>query len=249
MELALSSPHLPEHPHPGFDASTAAGPYGAVVAEIDSIVGRLMAKLKALKLERDTVVVFTSDNGPWFEGSSGGLRERKGGGGYDGGFRVPFVAWGPGHIPAGRRTASMVMGIDLLPTFRAMAGLPPPAGVELDGRDVSAVWLKGAPSPRDELVLFNNEVPVAIRTQDWKLVDAIYYRGDKMPLSLFGYEELYDMRADRAESYSVAATKPEVAKAMKARLAAAKARFAPFKHAEPPAVFKALKAQLAKIQD
>src|SRR5579862_1687228 len=74
VELALSAPHLPEHPHAGFDAKTFAGPYGAVVQEIDSIVGRLMAKLKALKLERDTVVIFTSDNGPWFEGSAGNLR-------------------------------------------------------------------------------------------------------------------------------------------------------------------------------
>src|SRR6201985_726015 len=95
VELALSAPHLPEHPHAGFDDKTYAGPYGAVVSEIDSIVGRLMAKLRALKLERDTVVVFTSDNGPWFEGSAGNLRERKGGGGYDGGYRLPFLGCAP----------------------------------------------------------------------------------------------------------------------------------------------------------
>ena len=64
IELALSAPHLPEYPHAPFDQNTLAGPYGAVVQEIDSIVARLLAKLRALNLENDTVVIFTSDNGP-----------------------------------------------------------------------------------------------------------------------------------------------------------------------------------------
>ncbi|THD70138.1 sulfatase-like hydrolase/transferase [Phenylobacterium sp.] len=249
VELALSSPHLPEYPHPGFKADTYAGPYGAVVSEIDSILGRLLAKLRALKLENDTVVIFTSDNGPWFEGSPGGMRERKGGGGYDGGYRVPFVAWAPGRLPAGRRTKSIISGVDLLPTFLAMAGLPPPEGVDLDGRDITAVLAKGAPSPHEELVLFDNETPIAIRTQDWKYVDAIYYRDHKLPMMLFPYQELYDHRADRTENYSVAVGNPEIAKAMKGRLDAAKAAFARYKHADIPQAFKTLNAQFAHIQD
>jgi arylsulfatase A-like enzyme len=246
VELALSAPHLPEHPHAGFDTGSYAGAYGAVVAEIDSLVGRLMAKLHALRLERDTVVIFTSDNGPWFEGSPGWLRERKGGGGYDGGYRVPFVAWAPGRIAPGRRVSSMIMGIDLLPTFRAMAGMPPLPGVELDGRDITEVLTKGAPSPHEELVLFDNEVPVGIRTQDWKYLDAVYYRGLSLPVGLLGYQELYDERGGRAENYSVADVHPDVAQAMKARLAAAKARFAPYRHADIPQVFKTLRAQLQR---
>ena len=249
VELALSAPHLPEHPHAPFDSSTFAGPYGAVVQEIDSIVGRLLAKLKALKLERDTVVVFTSDNGPWFEGSAGWLRERKGGGGFDGGYRVPFVAWAPGRLPAGKRVSSMISGIDLLPTFRAMAGLPPLAGVTLDGRDITAVLAQGAASPHEELVLFDNETPIAIRTQGWKYIDGIYYRANRFPMSLLGYQELFDLKADPSENYSVAETHPEVAKAMKARLDAAKAAFAPFKHKDIPPYFKTLQAQMRGLQD
>ena len=249
VELALSAPHLPEHPHAPFDSSTFAGPYGAVVQEIDSIVGRLLAKLKALKLERDTVVVFTSDNGPWFEGSPGWLRERKGGGGFDGGYRVPFVAWAPGRLPAGKRVSSMISGIDLLPTFRAMAGLPPLEGVTLDGRDITAVLTQGAASPHEELVLFDNETPIAIRTQGWKYIDGIYYRANRFPMSLLGYQELFDLQADPSENYSVAETHPEVAKAMKARLDAAKATFAPFKHKDIPPFFKALQAQMRGLQD
>jgi arylsulfatase A len=249
VELALSAPHLPEYPHAPYDATTYAGPYGAVVAEIDSIVGRLLAKLRALKLENDTVVIFTSDNGPWFEGSPGGMRERKGGGGYDGGYRVPFVAWAPGRLPAGKRVSSIISGVDILPTFLAMAGVAPLAGVELDGRDITAVLAKGAASPHEALILFDNEVPVAVRTQDWKYVDAIFYRGNKLPMSLFPYQELYDHRGDRAENYSVAVNNPEVAKAMKARLDAAKATFAPLKHKDIPQAFKTLQAQFAHLQD
>ena len=249
VELALSAPHLPEHPHPGFDTQGYAGSYGAVVAEIDAIMGRLLAKLRALKLEQDTVVIFTSDNGPWFEGSPGWLRERKGGGGYDGGYRVPFVAWAPGRLPAGKRVSSMIMGIDLLPTFRAMAGLPPLAGVQIDGRDITGVLAKAAPSPHEALILFDNEIPIGVRTQDWKYLDAAYYRDHKLPFSLLGYDELYDERGGRAENYSVAENHPEVVKAMKARLAAAKTEFAPYKHADIPQAFKTLNAQLGHIQD
>ncbi|HEY0436115.1 MAG TPA: sulfatase-like hydrolase/transferase, partial [Phenylobacterium sp.] len=250
VELALSAPHLPEHPHQGADQSTFAGPYGAVVEEIDGLVGRLLARLTALGLARDTVVVFTSDNGPWFEGSPGWLRERKGGGAYDGGYRVPCIVWAPGRLPAGRRVESIAMGVDVLPTFLAMAGLPGPAGVTLDGRDISEVLRSGAPSPHEALILFDGEVPIGVRTQQWKYVESTYYRGNMTgALAARGYEQLYDMQADPSESYSVALTHPEVAKAMRERLAAAKAEFAPYRNGTPP-YFKALRAaRAAQLQD
>ena len=248
VELALSAPHLPEHPHPPFEGKSFAGPYGAVVLEIDSLMDRLLAKLRGLKLDRDTVVVFTSDNGPWFEGSSGGLRDRKGGGGYDGGYRVPCLVWGPGRIPAGARSRTMAMGIDFLPTFVSMAGLKP-IDVTLDGRDITRVLTEGAPSPHEALVLFDNETPIAIRTQDWKYVTAAYYRGLKLPYALLGYEELYDMKADPTESYSVATVHPQVLAQMKAHFQTAKATFAPFKVKDIPAAYKALNEQLRHMQD
>ena len=250
VELALSAPHLEENPHPGFDQQTFAGPYGAVVEEIDSIVGRLLAKLTALKIAQDTVVVFTSDNGPWFEGSPGWLRERKGGGAYDGGYRVPGIVWGPGRLPAGRRVSSIAMGIDWLPTFLAMAGVAPPAGVTLDGRDITAVLTNGAQSPHEALILFDGEVPIGLRSQRWKYVESLYYRGNMTsPLSGRGYEQLYDLNADPSENYSVAATHPAEAKAMRERLAAAKAEFAPLRKGTPP-YFRALRAaRAAQPQD
>ena len=243
MELALSAPHLEENPHPGFDQTTFAGPYGAVVEEIDSIVGRLLAKLTALKLAQDTVVILTSDNGPWFEGSPGWLRERKGGGAYDGGYRVPCIAWGPGRLPAGRKVSSIAMGIDFLPTFLAMAGLPAPAGVTLDGRDISRVLTDGEASPHEALILFDNEVPIGVRTQGWKYVESAYYRGLKFPLAS-RYEQLFDLSADPSENYSVAATHPDITKALRDRLAAAKAEFAPYRQKEVPAFYRQMRAAL-----
>jgi arylsulfatase A len=250
VELALSAPHLPEYPHPPFAGTTAAGPYGDVVVEIDSLVGRLISKLRELDLDRHTLVIFTSDNGPWFEGSSGGLRDRKGGSAFDGGYRVPFIACYPGVIPAGLRVDSIVSGIDLLPTFCAMAGRPLPSNVVLDGRDIEDVLRHGAASPHDEIVLFDNETVVGIRTQQWKYIDAGYYRSfGLVPYSARGYTELYDMRADPAESYSVAATHPDAAEAMRARFLSAQATFAEFRQKEIPPVFQGLKERRAHPQD
>ena len=240
LELALTAPHLPSYPHAPFAGESAAGAYGDVVEEIDSIMGRLLAKLKSLGLDRDTLVLFTSDNGPWYEGSSGGLRDRKGGAAYDGGYRVPFVAWQPGTIPAGRRVNSIAMSIDFLPTLCHLAGKPLPAGVVLDGLDITPILTHGAVSPHEELVLFDNEDVVAIRTQKWKYVAADYYRGKLSNIEERGYPQLYDMQADPSESYSAAARHPEVVAEMKARLNKARQSFASLKSKDIPEVFKKL---------
>lgn len=233
LDLALSAPHLPEYPHGPFKGHSGHGAYGDVVMEVDSIVGRVLDQLKALGLDRDTLVILTSDNGPWFEGSSGPLRDRKNGAGWDGGYRVPFIARQPGTLPAGHRVKSIAMAIDLLPTFCAMAGAPLPAGVELDGRDITSVLTRGAASPHDELVLFDNENVAAIRTQRWKYVVKTYYGAMALPLDLAGYEDLFDVMADPSESYSLAAEHPDVVSDMKARITRARESFKPLKKGLP----------------
>ncbi len=247
VELALSAPHLPEYPPAAFKGSSDAGPYGDVLRGIDAIVGRLLGKLREWHLDRDTVVIFTSDNGPWFEGKSTPLRDRKGGPGYDGGYRVPFIAWAPGLIQAGRKTDALISGIDLLPTFCAMAGRALPDGVTLDGRDISAVLTDGAASPHEEILLFNNEDVVGVRTQRWKLVDETMYRGFKIDYEKAGYHELYDESRDVTESYSVAQTYPQVMQEMQARLNAARERFAAMRKGVPPIVKKMM--QMMQQQD
>ncbi len=235
LELALSAPHLPEYPFRTYKGRTRQGAYGDVIVEIDAIVGRVLDKLRALGLDRDTLVLFTSDNGPWFEGSSGPLRDRKGGAGYDGAYRVPFIAWQPGTVPRGARTDSIMCGIDLLPTFCAMAGAPIPTGVELDGRDVSSILRTGAgPSPHDEILLFHNEDVVGVRTQKWKYVEQSFYRASLNDMVKRGYPQLYDAAVDVDESYSLAEGNPDVVADMRRRLAAAQSRFAPYRKGVPP---------------
>ncbi|MES2343119.1 MAG: sulfatase [Pseudomonadota bacterium] len=231
---ALTAPHVPLRPNPDDLTGSPAGAYGEVVEEIDLNVGRLLARLKALGLEEDTLVIFTSDNGPWFEGSSGPFRDRKGGSAWDGGFRVPFIARQPGTLPAGVVTDALSSNLDLLPTLLAMAGIAAPADRELDGADLSAVMTQGAASPHDQIVLFDNTHVAAVRTARWKYVVRSYYRTMDIPLDR--YPLLFDMRLDPGENYSVAALHPEAAADMVARIEAARAKYAPIGQAFPPHV-------------
>jgi arylsulfatase A-like enzyme len=203
------------------------------VEEVDAQMGRLLGKLRKLGIDRDTLVLFTSDNGPWLVGSSGPLRDRKGGGGWEGGYRVPLIAHMPGKVRAGLVSDAIAMNFDILPTIAAMANIRLPAGVAIDGRDLSKVLSRNAPSPHDELILFNNEDVSAVRTDRWKCVVRAYYREYDWEIVKEGYPLLFDVKADPSEIYSVATKYPDVMKAMMARVARAKSDFAPL-HARPP---------------
>jgi uncharacterized sulfatase len=226
LYLALTAPHAPLVPHPDGQGVSRAAAYGDVVEEVDRRMGALFDQLRALGIDEDTLVIFTSDNGPWFEGSTGGLRDRKGGAGFEGGYRVPFLARWPGVVPAGVRSDALASGIDILPTFAALAGVPAPDTV-IDGKDLSALLRTGAGSPHDELVLFNNERVAAVRTARWKLLVRSYYRSWDLPIAKFGYPLLFDMTEDPEESYNMAARYPEVMADMKARVARAQAVYEP----------------------
>lgn len=234
--LTLTAPHVPLDPHPDHAGHSAAAEYGDVVEEIDANMGRLFAKLKALGLDDDTLVILTSDNGPWWEGSTGGLRDRKGGAGWEGGYRVPFIARQPGRIPAGLVNGSIAMNIDLLPTLARWTGAPAPAA-ELDGADIATLLTqRTAASPHDELVLFINEEVAAIRTQRYKYVVRSHYRTYEAPLDAPGRTDwavLVDMANDPSESYDVSALHPDVLADMQARLTRARASFDPLKTQQP----------------
>lgn len=225
--LALTAPHVPLNPNPPFTHSHA-GNYGDVVEEVDAGVGRLMATLGRLGLDRDTFVVVTSDNGPWFEGSTGALRARKGDPGWDGGYRVPFMARMPGVIPARQTSGAIGMNIDLMPTILALAGVSPPAGLTIDGVNLTSVLTgRNRQSPHEELVLFMDERVAGIRTPRWKLVGRSYYRGYDIPLTKLGAWLLFDLAIDPAESYNVAERHPEIVADMKRRFARAIERYEP----------------------
>lgn len=229
LTLALTAPHVPLDPNPDTDHHhSPAGDYGDVVEEIDSGVGDLIAKLRSLGIERDTLILVTSDNGPWFEGSSGDARDRKGGAGWDGGYKVPLIVYQPGRVPGGVVRDGLAMNIDFLPTLAAWTGAALPDR-ELDGRDISRVIVDGADSPHEELLLFNDTKITGIRAKRWKLVKDSYYRGLNIDLSKYMITRqgalLFDLEQDPGELYSVASRHPDVFRTMLARLDAAQARY------------------------
>jgi arylsulfatase A len=164
------------------------------------------------------------------------LRDRKGGSGWEGGYRVPFIARQPGRIPAGLINDSMAINIDLLPTLAAWTGAAP-AVAQLDGKDItSLLTTRNATSPHDELVLFINEDVAAIRTQRWKYVVRSHYRtffADLDGPTRNDWAVLVDMPNDPAESYDVSSRHPDVLADMKARVEKTRATFAPLRTPQP----------------
>lgn len=233
LYVAHFAPHVPLRPGPRFKGKSRAGLYGDFVEEMDWTMGEIMASLRRAGKDRNTLVVFTSDNGPWFEGSSGGLRDRKGST-FEGGFAVPFVARWPGHIPRGLVSDEMAMNIDLLPTLARVSGAALPQDRTLDGRDMSALLTaRGGRSPHDSLLFFSNADVAAVRTSDWRLVVRTFYQIYDVPLAAVGYRLLFNMASDRAETHSVWDNFPEVAARLEQILKAAQAEFASIPQQRP----------------
>jgi arylsulfatase A len=233
LMITPSAPHIPLRPGAGFAGRSAASVYGDVVEELDAAVGRLAAAVTKAGLARDTLILFTSDNGPWFEGSAGPHQGRKGGAGWDGGYLVPMIASWPGTLRP-RTTDSIAMNIDLLPTIASTAGVPLPSGVTIDGRDLLPTWRTGASSPHDQLILFNNERVAALRTSQWKYVGRSYYRPYSIPLAALGYPLLFDVTRDPGETINLAARHPDIAADMAARFKAARDFFEPMGTSQIP---------------
>lgn len=172
LYFAHTFPHVPLFASDKFRGASRRGIYGDAVEELDWSVGQVLQTLRAEDLARNTLVVFTSDNGPWLiqdlhGGSAGLLREGKGST-WEGGMREPFLVWGPGRVPAGRTVADMVSTLDLLPTLVTLAGGRPPADRELDGCDVSPLFLGTGPSPRKVMYFYHGETLFAVRNGSYK---------------------------------------------------------------------------------
>ena len=220
-----------------FKGRSERGLYGDVIEELDSSTGEIIDLLRELGLDQNTIVVYTSDNGPWSNhslpqyvstitehaGSSGPLRGAKGTT-WEGGIRVPTVMWGPGHIPAGTETGEIASTMDLLPTFIAMAGAEPPADRTLDGRDISSLMLgePGATSPHEAFYYYRETHLDAVRSGPWKLVfprpgrdesEWLLSRGGAFLGELLEPVtelELYNLVTDIGEQHNVAPQHPEV---------------------------------------
>jgi len=216
-------PHIPLAASPKFRGKSPLGMYGDVVEELDWSVGEVLAAVRRAGAERNTLVIFSSDNGPWFQGSSGPLRGRKGGT-WDGGMRVPMIAHWPSRIPKGKVCGGVAGVMDLHPTVAKLCGAT--GRNPFDGIDIWPLLSSAAQTVDREAFLYLDGLNVqCARLGKWKIHIArhnvmIYNpvpAAGRMSLPL-AKPELYDLENDPAESYDVADENPRVVADLRARI-------------------------------
>ncbi|MFI3294976.1 MAG: sulfatase [Rikenellaceae bacterium] len=210
--LAHPMTHLPVYASERFAGKSKRGVYGDAVAELDWCVSEIVRVLDENKLSDNTIVIFTSDNGPWLgygesSGSAGLLRDGKAST-YEGGFRVPTIIWGASVKPA--QISKIGTTLDLLPTFCSYAGITPTN--QVDGVSLREVFETAEGEPRDEFFYYRGGVIYAVRKGDYKLhqyTQGAY--GDPHRLKLES-PTLYNLEKDPAESKDISAENPQVVK-------------------------------------
>ncbi len=230
LYLAHTFPHVPMFASPDFKGRSRAGIYGDAVEEIDWSAGRILDTLREHGLAENTLVFFSSDNGPWLimgnQGGSAGLLKDGKGSTWEGGMRVPGLAWMPGRIQPGVTHAFACM-LDLFPTALALAGAEPPAGVTLDGTDLSALLFHNQPPPERSFFYYRGDQIFACRLGEWKAhfkTQTGYGQPKPEP-----HEPplLYHLGLDPSEKRDVAAAHPEVLERIAAAVRAHQAGVAP----------------------
>jgi arylsulfatase A-like enzyme len=222
LYVAHSMPHVPLFRSAAFADRSAAGMYGDVIEEIDWSVGRIIEAIRAEGLAENTVLFFTSDNGPWLSyethgGSAGLLRAGKGTT-WEGGMRVPMMAWWPGRIRPG---VVMALGasMDLFATSVALAGGAPPDRL-LDGYDIRPVLFGTGGTPREAVFFYRQRDLYAVRHGPWKahfISEGSYNQFG--PRIVHDVPELYQLDHDPSERFNVAAGHPDLVERLR-RLAA-----------------------------
>jgi arylsulfatase A-like enzyme len=225
LYLAHNMPHRPLHAAARFRGKSAGGLYGDVVESIDWSTGQVLDALKENGVDDRTLVVYTSDNGPWhFIGEQGGYAfPLRGGKGttYEGGMRVPFIARWPGKIPAGATCREPLSHLDLMPTITALAGGKLPDR-KLDGADISPILLgkPGAKNPHEALFYYSDGNLNAVRSGRWKfkvqttLQDETEYGKYEDPDAKIP-PALYDLERDPSEQKNVMKDHPDVVERLK----------------------------------
>jgi len=216
--LPHTMPHTPLHVSERFKGKSKRGLYGDVIECIDWGVGQILETLAKLGLDKHTLVVFTSDNGPWLvkrEHGGAALPLRSGKGTtYEGGMRVPCIMRWSGRIPADSTCGELTSTMDLLPTFARLAGAKPPADRVIDGKDIWPLMAgaKGAKTPHDAFFYYHGLHLQAVRSGDWKLIleRTEKRRGKKPPRKIA--QALYNLGEDIGERNDVSAAHPDVVK-------------------------------------
>ncbi|MCC5937090.1 MAG: sulfatase [Lunatimonas sp.] len=212
--LAHNLPHVPLFVSEDFVGISDRGLYGDVVEEIDWGVGQILDYLRSSGLAENTLVVFTSDNGPWVayddHGGSAGLFYGAKGTSYEGGVREPAIFWWPEKIAPGIVTG-MGSTLDLLPTVASLANIALPDDRVYDGYDLSGSLIEGLPSPREEMYFYHGTRLFGARKGSYK---AHYYqnnpRGYPERMEVLEQAKLYQVQHDPGEQYDLAAMHPEV---------------------------------------
>lgn len=239
LYLPHTFPHVPLYASPDFEGSSQAGHYGDVVEEIDWSVGQILADLVKLGLDDNTLVVFTSDNGPWtYQGEQGG---NSGpfycgkGSFFEGGVRVPLIARWPGAIPTGRVVADLAVTYDLFPTLINLAGAQLPEDIVIDGGDIGGLLTGGGERQDDEVVFSFDDSLRGIRAGAWKLL--LDYPGGPAWMDGCGSEpyqlSLFNLLGDPGETTNLADQYPRVVDYLQGELAALQESLAR-PHNQPP---------------
>ncbi|MCM8535398.1 MAG: sulfatase [Lentisphaeraceae bacterium] len=224
LYLPHSMPHIPLYVPEDFYDPNPANAYTNVIEHIDAEVGRLLKTVTDLGLDKNTYIIFTTDNGPWLKfknhgGSALPLRDGKGTT-YDGGQRVPCVMKGPG-ISAGTVSDEIMGTIDLLPTIAKLAGVELKTRGPIDGVDASQLMLGSKKSPRNEFVYYSARGDLnGLRQGDYKLrvVEQFKGRGNKRKKTGKVTVELFNLKEDIGEKNNLASKMPEKVQALKARM-------------------------------
>ncbi len=209
--VGLEKPHVPHVPGKAFAGKSAAGAFGDVMMELDHTVGRILDSLRKTRQDKNTLVVFTSDNGPWhlFEelgGSAGMLRDAKFST-YEGGVRVPALFWQPGTIKP-QVIDGMGSTLEFLPTFAALAKAKTP-DVKLDGVDLTPVLRGDGPSTRTSMPFFHSGQLTAWREGQWK-INFFSASSKTFEITKLATPTLYHLARDPGEKNNLAAAEPEV---------------------------------------
>ena len=217
-------PHVPLYVSPEFEGKTGQGLYSDVIAELDFNTGRVLDALEANGVDEDTLVIFTSDNGPWLvkgahSGSAKPLRAGKGST-YEGGQRVPCIMRWPGKIPAGTVSSEIVTALDFMPTFAAITGARIPVDIRCqpDGHNIEKLMTGGAEekSPYERFYFGGNG---AVRVGNWKYRQGSQYAKWLVPGSTPKKNphvtQLFNLAEDVGETNNVIGQHPEVAERLR----------------------------------
>jgi arylsulfatase A-like enzyme len=230
-------PHVPLFASDKFSGKSARGLFGDVVEELDASVGEVLETLRKEKLADNTLVFFTSDNGPWLVkelagGSAGPLREGKGST-WEGGMREPGIAWWPGKIKPGVVTHELASTMDLFNTIMKLTDIPMPKDRVMDGFDMSPILFENGKSRRDTMFYYRGGELFAVRKGAYKahFQTAPGYAGNRIQEKFEKHETplLFNLANDPGERFNIAAEHPEVVEEIQKAVAEHKANLVPGK--------------------